>query len=76
MNIKINTNFSFIVSSIRYSSEGELCITLSDGGNCPEGQRYEYTAALGDCTATEKPRTSLHMEASASLRMHSSPLPS
>ena len=73
MNIKIKSNFRFIVSSIQYSTGGELCITLSDGGNCPDGQRYEYTAALGDGTAVEKPRTSLHVEASASLRMHSSP---
>ena len=64
MNIKIESNFPFSVSSIQYSVTGELCITLNSDNTSPEG-RYQYTASLGSGQAEEKPTISLLQYAKA-----------
>ncbi len=58
MNIKINSDFRFSATSIQYSLQGELCITLA---SCEKETdiRYQYTASLGDGQAEEKPSISL-----------------
>ena len=58
MNITIESNFSFTVSSIHYTANGELHITLSKEDESAEN-RFEYTAHLGSGMAEECPRTSL-----------------
>ena len=58
MNIKINTNFRFSVSSMQYLPNGELCITLSSEHGSEE-MRYEYLANLGTGEAEERPSVSL-----------------
>ncbi len=64
MNIKINSNFKFSVSSIQYSPQGELCITLAaeeKEADC----RYQYTASLGSGQSEESPSVSLLQYAKA-----------
>ncbi len=58
MNIRIESNFSFSVSSIQYAPTGELQITLSSDEN-QTASRYQYTASLGSGQAEEKPSISL-----------------
>ena len=58
MNIRIESNFNFSVSSIQYAPNGELQITLASG-ECQTGNRYQYTANLGTGQAEEKPSLSL-----------------
>ena len=53
MNIHVESNFPFSVTSIQYAPDVELCITLSSGYMPPES-RYQYTASLGDGHAEEK----------------------
>ncbi len=36
MNITIESNFSFTVSSIHYTANGEPCITLDFGSSSPD----------------------------------------
>jgi site-specific recombinase XerD len=58
MIIKINSNYHFSVSSIRYLPSGELHITIT--ANCEfEDNRYEFTADLGSGEAKELPIVSL-----------------
>lgn len=58
MNIRIESNFNFSVSSIQYAPNGELQITLASD-ECQTGNRYQYTANLGTGQAEEKPSVSL-----------------
>ena len=58
MNIRIESNFNFSVSSIQYAPNGELQITLASD-ECQTGNRYQYTASLGSGQAEEKPSLSL-----------------
>ena len=58
MNIRIDSDFNFSVSSIQYVPNGVLCITLSSGEN-QGGSRYSYEASLGSGQAEEKPSFSL-----------------
>ena len=58
MNIRIESNFNFSVSSIQYAPNGELQITLASG-ECQTDSRYQYTASLGSGQAEEKPSVSL-----------------
>ena len=58
MNIRIVSNFSFSVSSIQYSPNGELQIKLS-GEDMISENRYEYAASLGDGRAEKHPTYSL-----------------
>ena len=58
MNVIIDTNFNFSVSSIQFSSIGELVITLSSGEE-PFGSRYHYEASLGSGQAEERTPASL-----------------
>ena len=58
MNVRIESDFRFSVASIRYTPQGELCITLASG-NSPSATRYQYTANLGNWQAEEKPAVSL-----------------
>ena len=46
MDIRIESNFPFSVTSIQYAPDGELRITLSSE-NMPSESRYQYTASLG-----------------------------
>ncbi|MBR3828451.1 MAG: hypothetical protein IKR79_05520 [Bacteroidales bacterium] len=54
MNIRIKTNFQFLVSSIQYAPNGELCITLMSD-TATEEKHFEYTANLGSGQAEERP---------------------
>ena len=58
MDIRIKTNFQFLVSSIQYAPNGELCITLMSD-TATEEKHFEYTANLGSGQAEERPQTSL-----------------
>lgn len=58
MNVKIESNFSFVVASIHYSTNGELQIRL-EKENGPTEARYEYEASLGEGKAEERPAVSL-----------------
>ena len=58
MNIRIETNFPFSVSSIHYAPNGELLVVLSSE-SATEEKKYEYTASLGCGQAVERPKTSL-----------------
>ncbi len=58
MNIRIESNFNFSVSSIQYAPNGELQITLASS-ECQTDSRYQYTASLGSGRAEEKPSLSL-----------------
>jgi len=58
MNVRIESNFPFSVSSIQFAPDGELCITLSSD-KMPQESRYQYTANLGGGQAEEKPSVSL-----------------
>ena len=58
MNITIESNFKFHVSSMRYMPNGELHIELSSN-NVSEESRYEYSACLGNGDAEERPSVSL-----------------
>ena len=58
MNIHVESNFPFSVTSIQYAPDGELRITLSSE-NMPSESRYQYTASLGGGHAEEKPAVSL-----------------
>ncbi len=58
MNIRIESNFSFSVSSIQYAPNGELQITLISDEKQTDN-RYQYTASLGSGKAEEKPSISL-----------------
>ena len=58
MNVTIESNFGFTVSSIHYTPSGELHITLAKDGE-PTENRFEYAACLGDGVAEERPRASL-----------------
>ena len=58
MNIRIESNFSFSVSSIQYAPNGELQIILTSDENQTDN-RYQYTASLGNGKAEEKPTVSL-----------------
>ena len=61
MNIIINTDFQFSVTSIRYTPNGELCIELSsEKGN--EKNRYQYTANLGNGQSEELPSLNLQYQ--------------
>ena len=61
MNIIINTDFQFSVTSIRYTPNGELCIELSSGnGNAKN--RYQYTANLGNGQSEELPSLNLQYQ--------------
>ena len=54
MNVRIESDFRFSVSSIQYTPQGELCITLASGDS-PSATRYQYTANLGSWQAEETP---------------------
>ena len=54
MNIKINSNFPFSVSSIQFARDGSLCISLSSDNDSAD-KEYQYTASLGDCAEERKP---------------------
>lgn len=58
MDIKIESNFHFSVSSIQYMPDGELRIVLVQDDPHEEKQ-YLYHASLGDGTAEERPTLSL-----------------
>ena len=58
MNIRIASNFDFVVSSIHYSANGELQIRL-DKKDEPTENRYEYAACLGEGKAVKRPTYSL-----------------
>ena len=58
MNIRIDSNFNFLVTSIQYFPNGELFISLTSEENQSEN-RYQYEAALGSGQAEEKPTISL-----------------
>lgn len=58
MNIKIESNFHFSVSSMLYLPNGELRIILSSD-NCDGDNRYEYTACLGSGESEEHPTIGL-----------------
>ena len=58
MDIKIEANFHFSVSSIQYMPDGELRIALVQD-DPHEGKKYLYHASLGDGTAEERPSISL-----------------
>lgn len=58
MNIKIDSNFQFSVTSIQYTATGELCISLTSN-NLSDNAHYQYTASLGNGHAEEKPSISL-----------------
>ena len=58
MNIRIESNFSFSISSIQYAPNGELQITLTSDEKQTDN-RYQYTASLGSGKAEEKPSISL-----------------
>ena len=58
MNITIESNFRFTVSSMRYLPSGELQISISSEHE-PKDNRYEYTADLGSGVAEEHPTVGL-----------------
>ena len=58
MKISINSNFPFAVTSILFSANGDLCITINSG-HSPSDKCYQYTASLGNGQAKEKPAVSL-----------------
>ena len=58
MNIRIESNFNFSVSSIQFDSNGSLQITLVSNESQSDS-RYQYTADLGNGLAEEKPSVSL-----------------
>lgn len=58
MNITIESNFQFSVSSMSYLPSGELRIIISSNQE-PKGNRYEYNASLGTGEAQERPIISL-----------------
>ncbi len=58
MNIRIKSNFNFTISSIQYSPNGELTISLEKEGSSEE-IRYEYAVSLGDGRAEKMPTYSL-----------------
>ena len=58
MNVIIESNFRFSVSSIMYALNGELQITLASDEKQTDCH-YHYSASLGDGQAEEKPSISL-----------------
>jgi integrase len=58
MNIRIESDFSFSVSSIQYTPNGEVQIILTSDEKKTDS-RYQYTASLGTGQAEEKPSISL-----------------
>ncbi len=58
MNIRIDSNFDFTVSSIQYAPDGELCITLTSGEKDRDAH-YQYSACLGSGHAEERPTVGL-----------------
>ena len=58
MNIIVESNFRFSVTSIRYTLAGELLITLASD-KLPSEVHYQYSASLGNGQAEEKPFISL-----------------
>ena len=58
MNIRIDSNFNFSVSSIQYAPNGVLCITLTSGEKQTDN-RYCYEASLGSGQAEERSTFSL-----------------
>ena len=48
MNIRIDSDFNFSVSSIQYAPNGVLCITLSSGEN--QGGSRKRSPLLACCT--------------------------
>lgn len=58
MNIIIESNFDFTMSSIHYSSNGELQIRLEKEDE-PAANRYEYAVCLGDGKSEKRPTYSL-----------------
>ena len=58
MNIRIESNFNFSVSSIQFDSHGSLRIILISDESQTDN-RYQYTADLGNGLAEENPSVSL-----------------
>lgn len=58
MNIKIESNFQFAVSSLQFLPNGELQISLFSADESTE-KRYEYVVNLGGGAAEEKPSVGL-----------------
>lgn len=58
MNVRIESNFKFTVSSIRYSLDGELQISLTKEEESTDS-RYQYAACLGNGAAEEHPSVSI-----------------
>ena len=58
MNIKITSNIQFSVTSIQYTPNGVLCISLSSGEK-NDDTRYQYEATLGNGQAEKKASISL-----------------
>lgn len=58
MNVKIYSDFQFKVVSIKYTPNGELCISLTSD-NFSDNSHYQYSACLGSGQAEEKPAVSL-----------------
>lgn len=58
MNIKIESNFRFAVSSLLFLPNGELQISLFSADESTE-KRYEYVVNLGSGAAEEKPSVGL-----------------
>lgn len=58
MNIKIESNFQFAVSSLQFLPNGEFQISLFSADKSAE-KRYEYVVNLGSGAAEEKPSVSL-----------------
>lgn len=58
MNVRIESNFKFTVSSIRYSLDGELQISLTKEEESTDS-RYQYAACLGNGAAEEQVHNSV-----------------
>lgn len=58
MNVRIESNFKFTVSSIRYSLDGELQISLTKEEESTDS-RYQYAASLGNGAAEEQVHNSV-----------------
>lgn len=58
MNVKIYSDFQFKVVSIKYTPNGELCISLTSD-IFSDNSHYQYSACLGSGQAEEKPAVSL-----------------
>ena len=58
MNIKINSNFPFSVTSIQFASDGGLCISIFSHDNGKDSE-FQYTASLGEGCSERKTHVSL-----------------